>query len=206
VRNKEKSTSIYFVRHGQTDFPIDRIYCDAEEDPPLNQQGRLQAKSASAFFKDIAIDALYASPTARTMATAKAIAEVLDVPIHCLEVLQERNFGIWGGLFFDQIDAQFPEQYEQWKKDKVGYTPPRGETIVDLQSRVFSAIRSIIENHQGQQVIIVSHVGPIRMWLTGAIDIPLIQYRQLTVDYASVSQVDYGQQRNNMRFFNRIYY
>lgn len=206
MRSKEQSASIYFVRHGQTDFPTDRIYCDASEDPQLNSQGCLQAKSTAAFFKGMAIDALYASPTARTMATAKAITEVLDVPIQCMEVLQERDFGVWNGLFFDQIETQFPEQYLQWKKDKVGYTPAGGETIVDLQARVFNAIRSIIENHQGQRVIIVSHVGPIRLWLTGAIEIPLAQYRQLTVDYASVSQVDYGQQHNNLRFCNRIYY
>ncbi len=206
MRSKETSTSVYFVRHGQTDFPTDRIYCDALEDPPLNSQGSLQAKSTTDFFKGMEIDALYASPTARTMATAKAIAERLEVPIRCMDVLQERDFGVWNGLFFDQIEAQFPDQYRQWKKDKVGYTPTGGETIVDVQVRVFNAIRSIIDNHQGQRVIIVSHVGPIRLWLTGAIEIPLAQYRQLTVDYASVSQVDYGERYNNLRFANRIYY
>ena len=201
MRSKETNTSIYFVRHGQTDFPTDRIYCDTSEDPRLNFQGSLQAKSATIFFKGMTIDALYASPTARTMATAKAITEVVDISIQCMEVLKERDFGRWNGMFFNQIETQFPE-----KQDKVGYTPAGGETIIDLQARVFNAIRGIIEDHQSQRVIIVSHVGPIRLWLAGAIEIPLAQYRQLTVDYASVSQVDYGQQYNNLRFFNRIYY
>ena len=39
MREKEPSTGIIFVRHGQTDFPTDRIYRDDVEDPALNEAG-----------------------------------------------------------------------------------------------------------------------------------------------------------------------
>ncbi|TPW09929.1 MAG: hypothetical protein FD130_2366, partial [Halothiobacillaceae bacterium] len=47
MREKEKSTQIIFVRHGKTDFPLDRIYCDDREDPPLSVEGLQQAERAA---------------------------------------------------------------------------------------------------------------------------------------------------------------
>ena len=74
MREKEPSTRVIFVRHGETDFPIDRIYCDAVEDPALNEAGLSQAASIAEFLSNIKLDAAFCSPSRRTCMTAEVIA------------------------------------------------------------------------------------------------------------------------------------
>jgi len=198
MRNKEKSTNIYFVRHGQTDYPLDRIYCDGVEDPALNQNGMFQAKLAALYLRDKDLSAIYSSPALRTQTTASEISQVTGLDIQTEKDWIERRFGIWEGLYFHEIEEQYPEEYLNWKKDKVSYTPDNGETIEDVGQRLGVSLKNLIENHSGENIAVVSHVGPIRIAVCLAMDIPLRNYRQIRIDYASVSRIDYGQTLNNL--------
>ncbi|MDX1811687.1 MAG: histidine phosphatase family protein [Gammaproteobacteria bacterium] len=206
MRNKEKSTNIYFVRHGQTDFPTDRIYCDDREDPELNKNGLYQASHAANYLKDKELSAIYASPAKRTQMTASAISQVSGVLVKTDNRWVERRFGIWEGLFFQEIEEKFPEQYLAWKKDKVRYTPEKGETIEDVRNRLTGSLETLVQRHSGENIAVVSHVGPIRIAVCDAMAIPLGNYRQLRIDYASVSRIDYGQTLNNLITLNYINY
>ena len=206
MREKEKNTSIYFVRHGQTDYPLDRIYCDGVENPQLNRNGLIQAKSASLYFKDKNIKAIYASPALRTQSTAGEIAQVTGLDIETNGSWVERRFGIWEGLYFSEIEQQYPDEFLKWKKDKVGYTPQDGETIDDVQTRLIESLNVLVKKHSGESVVVVSHVGPIRVAICHSLGIPLLNYRQIRVDYASISRVDYGQTLNNLINLNYLNY
>lgn len=198
MRNKEKSTNVYFVRHGQTDYPTDRIYCDGVEDPALNQNGLFQAKLAALYLRDKNLSAIYASPAKRTQMTAGEVAQVTGLEINTDKSWIERRFGVWEGLYFKDIEEKFSEEYLNWKKDKVSYTPEGGETIQDVGVRLKSSLDQLIEKHSGENIAIVTHVGPIRIGVCQAMDIPLKNYRQIRIDYASVSRIDFGQTLNNL--------
>ena len=206
MRNKEKSCSIYFVRHGQTDYPLDRIYCDSEEDPPLNANGLYQAKSAAIHLKDKNLTALYASPALRTQMTAREVSQVTDLPVKTLDSWGERRFGVWEGLYFHEIEAQYPDAYTAWKKDKVGFTPENGETIEDVRSRLVQSLGELLEQHSGENIAVVTHVGPIRIIHCHALSIPMENYRQIRVDYASISRIDFGETLNNLIMLNYFDY
>jgi broad specificity phosphatase PhoE len=202
MREKESSTCVIFVRHGKADFPHDRLYCDEREDPPLTDEGLLQAQHAATLLQKQEIDAVYSSPLLRTRTTAELIASRSNVPIHFHSKLKERPFGIWDGLYFDEIARDYPEQFQAWKRDPISFVPEGGETINAHKERVKDALLEIIANHRGQRIAIVSHVGPIRMWITDALDMPLAAYRRLTIDYASITRVDYGAKQNNLMYMN----
>ncbi|MDH5229641.1 MAG: histidine phosphatase family protein [Gammaproteobacteria bacterium] len=205
MRQTEKSTRVYFIRHGKTDFPMDRIYCDQREDPTLSKIGLSQIANMAKLLANESIDVLFASPAARTMQTAKALAEPKKLQILPSEALRERPFGIWDGLYFHEIETDYPEEYLAWKTDPVHYTPNGGETIEQLYQRIQKEINRIIDENLGKSIAIVSHVGPIRLAITAAFDIPIDQYRQLRIDYASCSRVDYGKTRNNLIYSNKYY-
>jgi probable phosphoglycerate mutase len=206
MRSKETETRVIFVRHGHTDFPDDRVYCDGIENPTLSADGQRQVQAAAQYFQGMAIDALYASPVLRTWQTAQAIAKVAGLdPIEAPAMI-ERRFGLWEGLYFHEIEQRFPAEYLQWKNDKVGYTPQGGETVPQLLARVSGGLDEIVRRHRGQTVILVSHVGPIRVAITDAFRMPLELYRQIRIDYASISRIDYGQTLNNFIFLNRVRY
>lgn len=202
MREKEATTRILFVRHGKTDFPTDRIYCDDREDPKLNAEGRAHATFAANLLASQAVEAIYTSPSNRTRMTAEIIAEGLGAPIAEIEELRERRFGVWDGLYFSQIAQDYPDDYQAWRQDIVHYTPNGGETIPQLKDRVVSVVEQLVSKHKSRLVVVVSHVGPIRVALADAMKIPMENYRQIRIDYGAVSRVDYGKIQNNLAFSN----
>jgi len=204
MRERELSTRVVFVRHGQTDFPIDRIYCDGIEDPALNESGMFQAKSAAAFLKDVDISAIYASPALRTTMTAKAIAQHHNLDVEYSDALIERRFGVWDGLYFHEIERDFPDEFQQWKRDQAGFAPKGGESAYRLHERASLFLAGAIEKYRGKTVVIVSHVGPIRVLLANSMDMPIELFRSLRIDPASLSRIDYGKTQNNLVFMNYV--
>jgi broad specificity phosphatase PhoE len=202
MREKELVTRVIYVRHGKTDFPTDRIYCDEREDPPLNAEGRGQARAAGELLRSQSVDVIYTSPSSRTRMTADAIAGSVNAPVIQEASLRERPFGLWDGLYFAEIAEQYPEAYQQWRRDPVHYTPSGGETIEDLLGRVTATVQKIIAEHHGKTIAVVSHVGPIRVCLTAALKIPVQWYRQLRIDYGSLTRVEYGKSQNNLVYAN----
>lgn len=202
MRDKEQATAVIFVRHGQADFPGDRLYCDDREDPVLTADGERQARHAAELLAGQTVDAVYASPMCRTRSTAAPIVAATGAPLRIDERLRERPFGIWDGLYFDDIARDYPEGFQAWKADPVDYVPEGGETITDHMARVRAAVTAIVAAHPGGLVVIVAHVGPIRMCLTDALCMPLAAYRRLTIDYGSLSRVDYGRRQNNLIYMN----
>lgn len=205
MREKEKSTRVIFVRHGETEFPLDRLYCDdAIESPPLNLAGLAQAEAAAVSLSGVKIDAIYASPAQRTQMTAEAIAEKNGVDVVTCDAFLERRFGEWDGLYFDEVEKKYPEDYQAWKVDPLNFSPEGGETIAGLLARVKAGVDGVLSTHAGGTVVIVAHVGPIRVMLADAMKMPLVGYRQLRIDYASQSAIDFGGHQNNIVYINRV--
>lgn len=202
MREKERATRVIYVRHGRADFPYDRLYCDDREDPPLTEEGLQQAHQAARLLQGEDIDVIYASPMQRTLTTAETIAGKTDAPLQQHDKLKERPFGIWDGLYFDAIARDYPDEFQAWKKDPVNFVPPDGETISDHLARVTGAVAEIRARHQGQTIVVVAHVGPIRMCITDALRMPLGAYRQLTIDYGALTRIDYGKRQDNLIYMN----
>lgn len=202
MREKELVTRVLYVRHGLTDYPVDRIYCDKQEDPRLNAKGLEQAKRTAALLKDVNVAAIYASPSARTCMTANEIALSHGLDVSAAPVLREREFGEWDGLYFYDIKSRYPDGFCAWKQAQAEYVPAGGESMFDVLSRLSPWVDALIQKHKGQTIVVVSHVGPIRALVCSAIGLGLERYRRLNVDNASVSCVDYGDGQNNLIFMN----
>jgi broad specificity phosphatase PhoE len=202
MREKEPVTRVVFVRHGMTDFPKDRIYCDDREDPPLNETGWTEAREAADLLRTRSVDVIYTSPMARTRGTAEAIHQGTRAPVMVIGGLKERGFGIWDGLYFEDIERRYPDDYRRWKQDPAAFKPDQGESVYDLLTRVRQSLVAILEEHRGGRIVVVAHVGPIRVSLCDAVQLPVESYRRLTIDHGSLSCVDYGKRQNNLIFMN----
>ncbi|MDH5547327.1 MAG: histidine phosphatase family protein [Gammaproteobacteria bacterium] len=206
MREKEKSTTIYFIRHGQPKFPTDRIYCDDLEDPDLTGQGKEQARSVVKILANSGLDAIYSSPSLRAKKTAEPLASQLNYSVTYLDTLRERRFGKWEGLYFHEIEEQFGDEYLEWKSNQVEYTPEGGESMNDLFKRLKNGLSQMIATHPGGKIAVFSHVGAIRALVLSAFDIPLNQFRQIRIDYASITTIDYGVSKNNLINLNVVGY
>lgn len=204
MREKEPSTNIIYIRHGKTDFPLDRIYCDDKEDPALNSVGEEQARQTFKSLQSMQIDAVYSSPTQRTLRTAQLIAPNHIDSIMTLPQLKERHFGIWEGLYFHEIEQNFPNEYQQWKKNPTQFSPEQAESVLELRQRLKNTVTDIIANNEHKTILLISHVGPIRVCVGDALQMPMAMCRQLRVDYASMTRIDYGTSKINMIYFNYL--
>lgn len=199
MREKEAHTTLLFVRHGDPDYPEDRIYARAD-DPGLTDGGRRQAAMLGDWVKGERIDALYASPTRRTRETAEPMAAALGLDIHFDGRLEERHFGVWEGLDFDVIRRDHPEDFGAWKADPIGFAPEKGETIADVGKRVEAVVEELKARHPGRTTLVVTHVGVIRTVLCQALKAPLAEYRRFHVATGSVARIDYGRRQANLMY------
>ena len=101
-------TTIYLVRHGETDWNLARRI-QGSTDIPLNQTGRDQAAVTGALLANRSWDGVYASPLARAYETGEIIARELGLPApEAVPEVAERRYGEAEGLTGDEIDARFP--------------------------------------------------------------------------------------------------
>jgi uncharacterized phosphatase len=145
-------TSLYLVRHGETDWNAQRRI-QGSTDIPLNSTGRMQAETTGALLARRDWDGIYASPLSRAMETARIISAAVGLgepgPI---AAIVERNYGEAEGLNWEEIERRFP-----------GDTPvPGRETHAEVAERVIPALVSLAASRPGESLIVVTHGGVIR--------------------------------------------
>lgn len=203
MRTKEPSTTIIFIRHGSTSFPEDRVY-KGDSGPNLNEEGRLQAERLGEWIKVGDIVAVFVSPSTRTVETAGPIVKSLVLDYKLQDALKERNFGIWEGLTFSEIENQYPDGLNKWKNDPINYTPADGESITDLQKRINNVVQDVIQKYKGKRVVLVTHMGPIRVAVSLALQIPITNYRHLQIHTGSATRIDYGITAANLVYLSAV--
>ena len=150
-----------------------------------------QADAAAQFLAEKGgIDAVITSPLQRAYDTAATAAKALGLDVTVDHDLIETDFGGWEGLTFGEAADRDPDLHRKWLRD-TRVTPPDGESFDSVAERVRRAQARIINEHQGQNVLVVSHVTPIKTLLRMALDAgPGILYR-LHLDLASLSIAEF---------------
>lgn len=180
IRNQ---TTLYFIRHGETESNKKRIRQGVQIDDYLDSQGVLQIEKIIKIIDTLKLDALFTSYLKRAEETAALINKELKEPIPILHDsrLSERDFGSLSGKTHEEWDQLLPDNREKEKIQAYDYRPFGGENVDDVRRRAFSGILDIIENHHHENVGIITHNGVIRLLLFHFPDIPRI-YRQFDTD------------------------
>ncbi|MFD4442847.1 bifunctional RNase H/acid phosphatase [Nocardia sp. NPDC058519] len=180
-----KPTRLLLLRHGQTALSVERRY-SGRGNPPLTDLGREQVERAAKMLAakgDIA--AVVSSPLQRARSTAEAAATALDVPLRILDGLIETDFGDWEGLTFTEAAQRDPILHSDWLGDS-SIPAPGGESFDQVRERIEGVRRDLVALYPGQNVVVVSHVTPIKTLLQLALGVgPSLLYR-LHLDLASL--------------------
>lgn len=152
------------VRHGQTACNVSDTW-HGWHDCPLTDTGRAQAEATADRLAGEHIDVIYSSDTQRARETAQAIARRHDLEVHTDPDLRERHIGEFEGLTTAQVQERYPELYESRPRDYWGWRPPGGETFTEMLERVGRAIDRIYRKHPDETVVVVTHMGGVRLLL-----------------------------------------
>jgi probable phosphoglycerate mutase len=179
-------TTVVLVRHGRTHLTESkRISGRGGANPGLSELGFLDAAAAARAVADIGVRGPYAhlapvsaivsSPIQRTQDTAAVIAESLHLPVELLDDIAEIAFGEWDGLTNEEAKQQWPAEWQRWQ-GSWDYAPPSGESLQDFDRRVSAGREAIHKKYEGQTVVVVSHVMPIRSFVRAALNAGIESY------------------------------
>jgi probable phosphoglycerate mutase len=189
VPERPRSTRLVLVRHAVT-AQTGPLLSGRTPGIDLSDQGREQATAVGARLAALPLAAVYASPIERTTQTAEHIAAHHDLPVLPLPGVLEADYGDWtGGAIADLAKTDL------WKT--VQRAPsrarfPNGESIVQMQVRMVSALETVVGEHTGSTIVVVSHADPIKSAIAHFCGMHLDQFQRIVVSPASVTIFDLG--------------
>lgn len=164
------SSTIYLLRHSESEANVDTTLFRRQKNTEieLTPKGIEQADAAGKIIKadlkrteeKASSLALFTSPYKRTTHTAEIISKHLGTRVRSHLLLSERGFGEQEGC--NDIDAYEARPVEGHFYDKLGYvryTPPRGETMMQVYMRASLFVMERQSFQYTAATVIVSHKG-----------------------------------------------
>lgn len=131
-------------------------------DPPLNEEGRLQAAALVPLLERRNICRLYASDLRRAIETAEVLTEAWRIPALARADLREISYGEWEGKRWSELKHSDVLRDIQSFEDSPDVRPPGGESFSIFRDRTERALRAIMADSRGSTVA-VTHMGVIRV-------------------------------------------
>ena len=192
---------LVLVRHGESEANVARLLL-GRTDSPLSEHGARQAEALARVLAPA--PRVVSSPLERARLTAAAVARGSGVEID--ERWVEVDYGEYEGQPLDAVPA---EVWRRWRSDR-HFRPPGGETLAELARHVGAACDELFaEPGRGARsedgdVVVVSHVSPIKAavaWALGSAE-PL-DWR-LHVSTGSVTRIGWGTDGPVLHGFNVV--
>jgi len=191
------------VRHGATILSAEDRFAGAT-DVPLSDEGREQTRRLAERLSRERIAAVYASPLGRTIETAQILAAPHKLDVQALEGLREISHGRWEQMTRREVEEKFPEEAAEWEKDPYTFAPLGGESGLAVTARALPALIELVRKHPGQNILVVSHKGTIRLLLSSLLGFDPRRYRDnLDQNPAALNIVDFRDpSRARLTLFN----
>ncbi len=194
--------NLVLVRHGETDWnKLGRF--QGQSEIGLNAMGMAQAKETARAVAEYEHSAIYSSPLPRTMQVAQEISQVSGKPVVGVPDFQELDLGDLDGATGEEMRANWPGVLATWREDPAGVSMPNGESLGQLQERVWNALVEVEKAHgQEDTLIIVSHNFAIRALVCKVLGMPLDNFHRMTLSLGSISVVERDRQEHRLVSYN----
>ena len=165
---------IIFLRHAQAENNTKRILAGRTEGVPLTKTGIEQAERIAKYLASIDISAIYSSPIERAKHTAEIVANVFDqdtVGVELDERLTEIDMGKFTRMNYDDMFAKYGNIFLKFYENDPVIAEHEVETFPSVQKRILDMVDHIIKKHKNENVILVTHMDPIKSMLARVMDL-----------------------------------
>ena len=159
---------IIFLRHAQAENNTKRILAGRTEGVPLTKTGIEQAERIAKYLAPIEISAIYSSPIERAKHTAEIVANTFDedtVGVELDERLTEIDMGKFTRMNYDDMFAKYGNIFLKFYENDPVISEHEVETFPNVQKRVLDLVDHVLKKHNNENVILVTHMDPIKSML-----------------------------------------
>ncbi len=202
-------TTLTLIRHGESQANVDKCF-GGHSPTPLTELGRDQARKTAAHLARKAKAGqkivLYSSDLPRAMQTAAPIGEALALEVVAEAGLRERSVGELDGQSFDYAQRVRPELWEGLLGQDPHWQPPGGESVDQAYLRMQSCLARLLQRHEGQHVIAVTHAIAIHLGINALLDVgtPSAMGIYFAVSNSSYSTFVIGPKRTQVSTINQL--
>jgi probable phosphoglycerate mutase len=195
---------IIFLRHGQAENNTKRILAGRTEGIPLTKIGIEQAEQIGKYLKPIDISAIYSSPIERANNTAKIVAESNSIDYKLDERLTELDMGKFTRMPYDEIFAKHGNVFLKFYSNDPIISEHNVETFPHVQKRVMDMLDYTIKKHDQENVLLVTHMDPIKSVIAKVIDLKPLSLFELIIANCSLTIIKHHDEKLSLSAINAM--
>jgi len=157
---------IIFLRHAQAENNAKRILAGRTEGVHLTKIGIEQAERIAKYLKPLDISAIYSSPIERASHTAEILAKNNSLDHNLYDRLTEIEMVKFTRMNYDDMFAKYGNIFLKFYENDPVIAEHEVETFPQVQSRILDMVNHIVEKHKNENVILVTHMDPIKSMLS----------------------------------------
>jgi broad specificity phosphatase PhoE len=184
---------LVLIRHGQTAANAEGLFL-GREDPPLTELGWRQADALRSVASVRDATRVVTSPLRRARDTAGRLGPPVTVDERWIEM----DYGDYEGMSGRDVPA---EVSAAWQSD-LAWAPPGGESLLAVSKRVREACEELADEAATSDLIVVSHVSPIKAAVAWALGVGEETAWRMFLGVASVCRIGFGPRGPVLSSFN----
>jgi probable phosphoglycerate mutase len=178
---------LIFLRHGQAKNNTERILAGRTEGVPLTETGIKQSEHTAELLKHMNISAIYSSPIERAKHTAEIAGKHNSLDVTIDDRLTELDMGKFTGMPYDEIFKSHGNVFMKFYNGDLEIAHNGVETFPDVKKRILGIVDYIIEKHPDENVLLVTHMDPIKAMLSTIVDLSPTNLYELIITNASLN-------------------
>lgn len=169
---------LFIVRRGRTVANAAGLL-QGRVDNPLDDEGQKQAGWIAKALGPV--DRVISSPLQRALQTAELLGQIPRIDERWIEL----DYGEWDSRPVADIT---PDEWAAWRADP-SFSPPGGESLIELDQRVAAACEEIISEAEELRVAVFTHVSPIKSTIAWALGVSEQISWRLNVAQAQITKI-----------------
>ena len=178
---------IIFLRHAQAENNTKRILAGRTKGVHLTKTGIEQAERIAKYLEPLDISAIYSSPIERANHTAEIVAKSKSLGCELDDRLVEIDMGKFTRMNYEDMFAKYGNIFLKFYENDPVIAEHEVETFPEVQGRVLDMVNHVVEKHKNENVILVTHMDPIKSMLAKVMDLRPKTLYELVIENASLT-------------------